>query len=192
MKRRERILFILIILLFCIALAYKSLSSSNDTFYLIKIGESIFKNGIDMVDHFSWIPNLTYTYPHWLYSVLLYFLYNNFGFFGIYVSNIFVYFILVSSFYYVNSKVSKNELLSFIISIICLFCLRHFAVARSHFVSCVFFFWEVFMINKLIDTGKKRYIIYLALFSLLVANIHGTAWIMYFILFLPFFAETMN
>ena len=59
----------------CIAFCSKSLDASNDTFYLIKLGESISKNGIDMLDHFSWITGLTYTYPHWLFSVIIYFIY---------------------------------------------------------------------------------------------------------------------
>ena len=44
----------------------------NDTFYTIKVGEQILKTGIDMKDHFSWISNLSYTYPHWLYDVIIF------------------------------------------------------------------------------------------------------------------------
>ncbi|MDR1783511.1 MAG: hypothetical protein LBR13_04550, partial [Dysgonamonadaceae bacterium] len=48
----------------------------NDTFYSIKIGQSILENGVDMKDHFSWIENLPYTYPHWAYDAFLGYLYN--------------------------------------------------------------------------------------------------------------------
>lgn len=47
----------------------------NDTFYTIKIGELIFNKGIDMQDHFT-IHNLPYTYPHWLYDLIIYLIYN--------------------------------------------------------------------------------------------------------------------
>ena len=66
MNKKVTIVAIIILVILCIIFCGMSLNDSNDTFYLIKLGESISKNGIDMLDHFSWIPNLPYTYPHWL------------------------------------------------------------------------------------------------------------------------------
>ena len=57
------IMAIILIAIFCIALTPVTLQ--NDTFYTIKIGEHIVKDGIDMQDPFSWHENLAYTYPHW-------------------------------------------------------------------------------------------------------------------------------
>ena len=55
-------------------------------YYTIKIGELIVKNkSIDMLEHFSWHSNLKYTYPHWLYDVIIYLIYNIGGMFGIYI-----------------------------------------------------------------------------------------------------------
>ena len=69
------ILTIILIALFCISLTPKTLQ--NDTFYTIKIGEHIIQEkGIDMKDPFSWHENLEYTYPHWLYDVMIYSIYN--------------------------------------------------------------------------------------------------------------------
>ena len=64
--------FILLIIIFCISITPVSLQ--NDTFYNIKIGELISQNGIDMQDHFSWHQDLSYTYPHWLYDLITYFI----------------------------------------------------------------------------------------------------------------------
>ena len=72
-KKPLIIVSILIILMICAA--FTSRSFQNDTFYTIKVGESIVKNGIDMKDHFS-IHKLAYTYPHWLYDVMTYKLYT--------------------------------------------------------------------------------------------------------------------
>ena len=44
--------------------------------HCIKIGEHITQNGIDMQDSFSWHENLPYTYPHWVYDVGIYHIYN--------------------------------------------------------------------------------------------------------------------
>ena len=65
------IVAIVCILLFCAALAPKTLQ--NDTYYTIKIGEYIFNNGIgDLTeDLYSW-HELPYTYPHWLYDLMVF------------------------------------------------------------------------------------------------------------------------
>ena len=68
------IIAILLIGLFCYSLAPKTLQ--NDTYYTIKIGNLIMENGIDMKDHFSWHKDLPYTYPHWLYDVIMALIYN--------------------------------------------------------------------------------------------------------------------
>jgi hypothetical protein len=76
-KQIFNIMVILSILLFAIAIAPKTLQ--NDTFYTIKIGEYIMQNGIfDLTqDTFSW-HELPYTYPHWLYDLVIYLIYNSF------------------------------------------------------------------------------------------------------------------
>ena len=66
------------IIIFCFSLTPRTFQ--NDTFYTIKIGEHIMENGIDMKDPFSWHEGLPYTYPHWAYDVITYFIYNIGGF----------------------------------------------------------------------------------------------------------------
>jgi len=83
-KRKFNIIAVILIILFAISISPKTLQ--NDTFYTIKIGELIVKNkNIDMLEHFSWHSNLKYTYPHWLYDVIIYLIYNIGGMFGIYI-----------------------------------------------------------------------------------------------------------
>ena len=77
------IVAIILIAIFCICIT--PVTFQNDTFYTIKIGEYIKNNGIDMMDHFSWHENLSYTYPHWLYDLCTFLVYSMAGFRGIYV-----------------------------------------------------------------------------------------------------------
>ena len=183
--KKGNIIAIIILIFLCISCTVKVIEH-NDTFYLIKLGEYISKNGIDFLDHFSWIPNLVYTYPHWLYTIFIYFIYNNFGFTGIYIGNMITYITLILSIYYITLKYNKDNFLAFFISFISILVLKSFIVPRSQSISILLFLWEVYFIRKLIDTGNKKYIIYLAIDSLLIANIHGTAWTMMFVLYLPF------
>ena len=75
------------IIIFCCCIAPKVLQ--NDTFYTIPIGEYIYNNGISdlTTDNFSW-HELPYTYPHWLYDLMMFLIYNSFGQNGIYISTI--------------------------------------------------------------------------------------------------------
>ena len=145
-KIKYRIFAIISIILLCIGLTFKYLQ--NDTFYIIKLGDYIVHHGIDNIDHYSWISNLSYTYPHWLYDVFIYYIYHYFGCFGIYVSTIIFFIILILVVYYVSLKMIRNELLSLLISIICIFRLSAFAVARAQIISLPMFVLEVYFINK--------------------------------------------
>ena len=77
------IVAVVLISIFCVALTPVTLQ--NDTFYTIKVGEHIAKQGLDMQDPFSWHQDLSYTYPHWLYDYITYLVYNTFGMTGIYI-----------------------------------------------------------------------------------------------------------
>lgn len=184
-KIRTFTIFSIIVL--CFGVTTKTLQ--NDTFYIIKLGEDILKNGIDLLDHYSWINNLSYSYPHWLYDVIIYLIYNKFNYFGIYISTIILYIILILSIYIINLKINKNELMATVISIVSIPCLVGFVTARSQLVTAILFLWQVYLIEKLIKTGNKKNIIYLSIISLLVANLHATIWIFYFILYLPFLGQ---
>ena len=83
----------------------------------------------------------------------------------------------------------KNEFASFFVAVITVFSLYMFAVARSQIISLPLFVLEVYFISKLIDTGKNKYIFYLCILSLIIANVHATTWLFYFVLFLPFMGE---
>lgn len=190
MKNKKNIIISILVLVFlCICYTSKKYDTNNDTFYLIKLGEYILNHGIDFNDHYSMIKGLGYTYPHWLYSIYIYTIYNKFGFLGIHISNIISFILLVGSIYTINLKINKSNLLALIISIISVFTLSDFIEARGQVFSLILLFLEVFFINKLIETGNKKYILFITLASLLIANLHGTIWVMFFILFMPFLGE---
>ena len=186
-KLKIRILSIISIVFLCIGTTVRSFQ--NDTFYTIKFGEYIYKYGIDMMDHFCWVKNLPYTYPHWLYDLLIYYIYHSFGYMGIYLCNIFLFVCLILVVYFLHLRLHKNEFLAFFVSLFTICCLCGFATARAQLPSLILFLLEFYFILMLIKEGKNRYIFYLVFDSWLIANIHGTSWLFYFILFLPFFGE---
>lgn len=193
MDKNKKIKFniLAICLIILLAFAISPVTMQNDTYYTIKIGEEIIQNGIDMQDHFSWHENLPYTYPHWLYDVMIYLIYSFSGFAGIYISTVILASTLGVLVYYINNKLSKNNFISLIVTLLVLYLLKDFIAARAQLVTFILFTLTIFFIEMFINTKKKRYLIPLVIIPILIANLHVAVWPFYFILFLPYIAEWM-
>lgn len=183
---RFEILVILLIILFSVSISPKTLQ--NDTYYTVKIGELILNNGIDMQDHFSW-HELPYTYPHWLYDVGMFLIYNIGGWLGIYISTCVLSSILVISVYKVNKKLNKNQLISFFITIGSMYMLKSYIAARAQLVTFILFVIFIYFIEKFLENKKIKYAVGMVIISLIIANIHVATWPFIFVLFMPYIAE---
>ena len=192
-KIKFNVLAIFVIVLFCFALTPKTLQ--NDTYYTIAIGEHIMENGIDMQDPFSWHEDLPYTYPHWLYDVGTYLVFEAGetigigGFTAIYIVTVVLAITLGIVIYYAMNKICKNQLVSFFITLGVMYLLKSFICARAQLVTYILFVLTILFIDQFIETKKKRYIVYLIIIPIIIANVHCAVWPFYFILYLPYIAE---
>lgn len=186
---RFTVMAVVLIAIFCFAISPVTLQ--NDTFYTIKIGEHILQNGIDMKDPFSWHENLQYTYPHWLYDVVIYLVYSIGGQVGIYISTIVLSITLGLTMYLVNTKLTKNKLTSFILTIAGMYLLRNYIAARAQLVTFTLFILTVYFIEMFLETKKKRYAVGLIIIPIIIANVHLAVFPFYFVLYLPYIAEYM-
>lgn len=185
---RFNVLAILLIAIFCFSISPVTLQ--NDTFYTIKIGEHILQNGIDMHDPFSY-HDISYTYPHWLYDVGIYLIYNIGGQVGIYISTVVLCMILGILMYFTNVKLTKNKLTSFIITLGAMYLLKNYIAARAQLVTFILFVLTIYFIEKFLETKKKRYAIGLIIIPIIIANVHLAVFPFYFVLYLPYIAEYM-
>ena len=182
------ILAIFCILIFAFALTPKTFQ--NDTYYTIKIGQDIRANGIDYVDHYSWHGNLDYTYPHWLYDFLTGLIFDFAGgYTGVYIATIILAMIMGILLYVTNKKLSKNEVLSFLITMAQLFMLKSYICARAQLVTFSLFILTVLLIECFLEKPKWWHGAILVGISLLIANLHVATWPFYFVLYLPFIGE---
>lgn len=186
---RFTIMAVILIAIFCFAISPVTLQ--NDTFYTIKIGEHILQNGIDMKDPFSWHENLQYTYPHWLYDVVIYLVYSIGGQVGIYISTIVLSIALGLTMYLVNIKLTKNKLTSFVLTIGAMYLLRNYIAARAQLATFILFILTVYFIEMFLETKKKRYVVGLIIIPIIIANVHLAVFPFYFVLYLPYIAEYM-
>lgn len=185
-KKTITIASIIMILMLCAAFTVKTFQ--NDTFYTIKIGESILEHGIDMKDHFSW-HELDYTYPHWLFDIIIYKIYDFGGLNALYITNILVFMVIGISFYLINLKQHKSYFLSLLFSILAVIMLARFVTMRAQLITYLLFLLEILFIEQLLKKGKKGYIIGLFIICVLIANLHAAVWPLYFILMLPYLFE---
>ena len=185
---RVNLLAAICIILFAVAIAPKSLQ--NDTFYTIKVGEYIRQHGIFNLteDTFSW-HELPYTYPHWLYDLGMYFIYNHFGQFGIYVSTIVFTAVLGGIIYLTSSRFSKNKITSFVITMFAMYMMKPYIAARAQLVTFILFALTIYFIEKFLETHNKKCFIPLILIPILITNLHCAVFPFYFVLYLPYIAE---
>ena len=181
------IIILILIILYAVSLSPKRLQ--NDTYYTIAIGKLITENGIDMQEHFTWHQGLPYTYPHWLYDLLIYSIFSIGSFKGIYISTCILSAILGISIYKVNSKLTGNKIISFLVTIGSLYLMKGYIAARAQLITFILFILTVYNIERFLETKKIRNVLALIIIPILIANLHAAVWPFTFVLYLPYIAE---
>ena len=189
-NNKKALAFFGILIIICLCISFTTKSFQNDTFYTIKIGKDILKYGIDMKDHYSW-HNLSYTYPHWLYDIIIYFLYSKFEFSGLYIFTILCFIFIGMLFFFMNIKLNKSYFFSILFTISSIMMLARNATTRAQLFTYFLFLLEVYFIERLLSSSNKKYIVGLFIICLLIANLHAAVWPFYFILMLPYLVSQL-
>ena len=82
--KNKKLYIVFSMLLIVIILMTVTKEMQNDTFFTIATGEHILQEGYDNVDHLTWHENLGFYKLRWAFDVAIAFIYNTFGFAGIY------------------------------------------------------------------------------------------------------------
>lgn len=184
--KKNTLFYIIIIIIFTVGIVPKQFQ--NDTFFNISIGKYIINNGIDMQEHFSWIDGLSYTYSHWAFDIVIYFLYKSFSFLGIYSFVIIFSIILNITLFMLLKKLYKYPIISLLVTLISSYIIQDCFTARSQIISFLCFIVEIFCIEQFIVTNKVKYPILLIALSIIVANFHAATWPLILVLFMPYIA----
>ena len=189
-KNKEKIFWVLAIILiviFAISISPKSLQ--NDTFYTVTIGKLISENGIDGQEHFSWHEGLPYEYPHWLYDLGMYKIFELGGWDAIYISTCIFAAILGICIFISNSRLTKNSILSFFVTIAVLYLMKSYIAARAQLVTFILFIIFLYNIEQFLQNRKIINAVMLLLIQTIIANLHVAVWPFTFVLYLPYVAE---
>lgn len=162
------IFFIIIFLVMFINKVY-----DGDTYFHIKIGEEIIKNGFLKYDIFSMHSGLKYISYAYLFDVIIYLFYRVFGLFGIFI---FKYIITVSIFYIYYKLIyfiNKNKTLSLLISGTIISIIGGVIVARPHVMSYLFLIIQIYIVVKYFENKKNNIIYFLPITFLILGNLHS-------------------
>lgn len=184
----KRTNYLIYLIFFLLVFFFVDKMFQNDTFYTIKIGQLILKKGIDFKEHFCFINNLNYSYPHFLYNILLGFLYSKFNFFGIYISTVIFTYVLILCLYKTNTFIS-NKYIGFLITVFESFLMISFFTARAQLISFSLFVLTYYFIEKYIANPSRIYALILIIIPILIANIHAAVFPFYFVIYLPYIVE---
>ena len=100
------------------------------------------------MDHFSWHENLPYMYPHWLYDVIISLIYDFCGgYTGIYISTIILSITMGILLYFTNKKISKNQVISFVITLGQMELMKAYIAARAQLVTYILFILQIYSSN---------------------------------------------
>lgn len=180
-------------LLIVIILMTVTKEMQNDTFFTIATGEHILQEGYDNVDHLTWHENLGFYKLRWAFDVAIAFIYNTFGFAGIYAFVVIIASLTVLSLFNILLKQKNNIVLSFIATVISMLLMTSnwSFTARGQIISYLLLLLEIYFIEKMISTKQKRYYIIFLVISALIVNFHASVWYMTIILVLPYLAEAI-
>jgi hypothetical protein len=183
--------FNIFVVIFAAVLAWCStpLLMQNDVFYSIKTGELTAHGVIDMRDHFSWLP-LPYSYPHWAFDAVVYFLYSVGGFMTLYLATIALCFLLYFAVYLIHRQLNGNSIIAVcMMMIVATVVANEFAAMRAQMLTYVLLLFTVFLLERFIKTGRLVFGACLLAVSAVIANVHAAVWPLFFIFFLPYFTE---
>lgn len=164
---------------------------TNDAFFSIPIGERILKEGITKIDNLTWHENLKFTNDRWLFDIFIYKIYDLFSINGIvYFISIMTIVIGITLFLILKSR-GINNILAIIFTLTAVYLSRNMFHARAQIISFWLFMLEFIFIEKLLETNKKVYKIFLVIIPILIANIHASVFLISIVIYLPYVVEAV-
>lgn len=189
-KSIEKIILIAFMLLPTLII---SLNLDNDFWFLLNHGNYIVNNGFPIIEPFTIHSNFNFTIQQWLVDVIFYFIYTNFGKFGVIAVVYITALIIVYLIYKLCMLLSDNRFyLSVLITtyIYLLLCVW-FMVSRPQIFTYTLLLVEFLFLEKYAQKKKWQYLIPLPFVSLALINCHSSMWWLSFAFILPYIIETI-
>lgn len=181
MKKESKYLLIfsiLIILSFSINTIFNHHVIDKDIFYTLNQGKYILEKGIYHIDPFSMHEGFKIVVQNYLYSVILYLVFNATSYYFLNILLVFIMLIMHLLFIRINYLITKNLNLSILISIFISIAFTFSGLLlRAHMISFILLLILLLLLEKYMLSNKKKYLFFIPLLSLISINLHASLWL---------------
>ena len=190
LKSKKMIFFgVLLIILLSMSIVRKTFQ--NDTYFTITVGNKILSQGIYTDETFTFHQGLKYENVRWLFDIIIAFIYKMFNFRGIYIFTMIMTSIIGLTVFFILIKQNGSIYISFLFTLLVMYISKGVFAARAQIMSFFIFILEYYCIYQLLKTNKRKYSFLLFILSILLANIHASVYPLFYVLYLPYFAEAI-
>lgn len=165
--------------------------TDSDTYWIIKTGEYICKNGIPTKDFLTFHTNMDLVVQQWLSDIIFYKLYSLMGFLGPMLLVLVMYMVFLLLFRKLCLEISNKPIVASVATFIAGIAMPAFMVTRPQIFTYSIILIELICLEKFIKDGKYKHLCVLPILSVLVVNLHASMWTMLFIVLLPFLANAL-
>lgn len=164
----------------------------NDTYWIIKTGEEICKNGIPAKDFLTIHTDMDLVVQQWLSDVIFYKIYSVCGLTAVVLFKGVIYIIYALLIYKLCRIISNRKfIIPLFLLLVNVVMIRIFFVARPQIFSYCIILCELIALESYVKTGKIRRLFILPALSVLEVNLHASMWTMLFIIMLPYLANAL-
>lgn len=161
--------------------------ASYDDYFLLSTGRAILENGFFKNEIFSMHDNLNIIIPQWIFSVILYGLYEFFGFYSIIVLMCICSIIIVLLLFEICCVVSDNKKMSFIVTFISFMIpIGPFLECRPQLISYICILLTILLLEKYIRLNKWNLLIPIPFIFILQINSHATMLVFLYAAIFPY------
>lgn len=175
-----------ILSIFCI-----KISLDNDTYWIIKTGEYICKNGIPTKDFLTIHTDMDLVVQQWLSDIIYYKTYDLLGAIGPVLTVMAAMLLFAFLMYRLCMMMTGNSVRSSLATLLTCASMSSFFVTRPQVFTYSIILAELICLEKYIKHGKIKYLIPLPVLSILLVNLHASMWTMLFIFLLPYLANAL-
>ena len=190
-KTNNKLLFILFLIPFII-MFFKNWTMDNDSWFLFNHGRYVLEHGFPYIEPFTIHEGLKFVMQQWLSAIFIYLPYKFFKDIGVFILVIIINLIIMFMLYKLCMLVSDgNKKISIMVTtIIDILLIEYkYITSRPQIFTYLVLIIFVYFIEKYIKTGKKKYLIYLPVLSIIEINLHASTWWMLLIVSFPFLCE---
>lgn len=192
-KKTYKISKWLYVLMFLIPIVFITFFTShldNDIWYLLAEGRYIVNHGIYHIDPLSIHTGLEVTVQNWLSASIFYLAYKIGKEMGILILILLMDFLICLLTYKISSLISDNKILSLVSMLgTILFLSLAYITSRPQIFSFALLLGVIYVLELYVKTGKKKYLRWLPILSIIEANMHGSLWFMIFLFALPYIID---